>query len=73
MCGFRRRSITPISRPTAVDLAVRHMRAKPEPDPLLEFEKLADIALIAVCSPRLIEKYGAVKSAEGSGALAADP
>jgi LysR family glycine cleavage system transcriptional activator len=47
-----------------VDIAVRHMRAEPEPDPLLAFEKLADITLVAVCSPRLIEKYGAVKNAK---------
>jgi LysR family glycine cleavage system transcriptional activator len=47
-----------------IDIAVRHMRAQPEPDPLLEFEKLADITLVAVCSPRLIGKYGAVKDAK---------
>jgi LysR family glycine cleavage system transcriptional activator len=47
-----------------VDIAVRHMRAQPEPAPLLEFEKLADITLVAVCSPRLIEKYGAAKNAK---------
>lgn len=47
-----------------IDIAVRHMRADPPPDPALETEKLADIALIAVCSPRLIEKYGAVTNAE---------
>ncbi len=46
-----------------VDIAVRHMRADPPPDPAVEIEKLADISLIAVCSPRLIEKYGAVKNA----------
>lgn len=46
-----------------VDIAVRHMSADPAPDPALEIEKLVDIALVAVCSPRLIERHGAVKSA----------
>ena len=46
-----------------VDIAVRHMGADPAPDPALEIEKLVDIALVAVCSPRLIERHGAVKTA----------
>lgn len=46
-----------------VDIAVRHMGADPAPDPALEIEKLVDIALVAVCSPRLIERHGSVKSA----------
>jgi LysR family transcriptional regulator, glycine cleavage system transcriptional activator len=47
-----------------IDIAVRNMSADPAYDPALEIEKLADISLLAVCSPRLIEKYGAVKNAE---------
>ena len=37
-----------------VDIAVRNMRINPPPDPALEIEKLADMAMVAVCSPRLI-------------------
>ncbi len=46
-----------------IDIAVRNMAAEPAPDPALETEKLADIFFIAVCSPRLLEKYGPVKNA----------
>jgi len=46
-----------------IDIAVRNMPANPKPDPALEFEKLIDITLIAVCSPQLIKKYGAVRAA----------
>jgi LysR family glycine cleavage system transcriptional activator len=46
-----------------VDIAVRNMRINPPPDPALEIEKLADMAMVAVCSPRLIEKHGAVRNA----------
>ena len=47
-----------------VDIAVRNMSTDPAHDPALEIEKLADISLVAVCSPRLIEKHGPVKNAE---------
>ena len=46
-----------------IDLAVRNMAIKPVADPALETEKLADISLMAVCSPRLLEKYGPIKNA----------
>ncbi len=46
-----------------IDIAVRNMRTDSPPDPALHFEKLLDIFLIAVCSPRLIEKYGPLKNA----------
>ena len=46
-----------------IDIAVRNMPADPPEDPALHYEKLLDISLIAVCSPALIEKYGAVKNA----------
>lgn len=46
-----------------VDLAVRNMAISPAADPALETEKLAEISFVAVCSPRLLEKYGPVKNA----------
>jgi LysR family glycine cleavage system transcriptional activator len=52
-----------------VDIAVRNMGSNPAPDPALEIEKLAEISFVAVCSPRLIEKYGAVKNAEALARL----
>jgi len=45
-----------------VDLAVRNMRIDPRPDPALEVERLVDISFIPVCSPRLIEAHGPVKT-----------
>jgi LysR family glycine cleavage system transcriptional activator len=44
-----------------VDLAVRNMIVEPLSDPSLAIEKLADIAFIPVCSPRLIKEHGQVK------------
>jgi LysR family glycine cleavage system transcriptional activator len=52
-----------------VDIAVRNMGSDPAPDPALHIEKLAEISFVAVCSPRLIEKYGAVKNAEALARL----
>jgi LysR family glycine cleavage system transcriptional activator len=52
-----------------VDIAVRNMGSNPAPDPALEIEKLAEISFVAVCSPRLIKKYGAVKNAEALARL----
>jgi len=46
-----------------IDLAVRNMAISPAADPALETEKLAEISFVAVCSPRLLEKYGPVKNA----------
>ena len=40
---------------------------------VLEFEKLVDISFVPVCSPRLLEKHGAVKNAQIARAAAADP
>lgn len=47
-----------------VDIAVRNLSSEPAPNAALEIENLADISLVAVCSPRLIERYGAVKNAK---------
>jgi len=52
-----------------IDLAVRNMPVDPEPDPSLEIETLADVTYIPVCSPRLIEKHGPVKSAQALARL----
>jgi LysR family glycine cleavage system transcriptional activator len=47
-----------------IDLAVRNMATDPAPDRALVIEKLFEISFVPVCSPRLLEKYGPVKSAE---------
>lgn len=47
-----------------IDLAVRNMSVNPEPDRLLEIEKLFEISFVPVCSPKLIEKHGLVKTAQ---------
>ncbi|MDP2297549.1 MAG: transcriptional regulator GcvA [Pseudolabrys sp.] len=52
-----------------VDIAVRNLPAEPAQNAALEIEKLADISLVAVCSPRLIERYGAVKNAKNLARL----
>ncbi|MDI3469550.1 MAG: Transcriptional regulator, LysR family [Pseudolabrys sp.] len=46
-----------------IDLAVRNMSVTAPPDRMLEVERLADITFIPVCSPRLIDKHGPVKTA----------
>jgi LysR family glycine cleavage system transcriptional activator len=46
-----------------VDLAVRHMPVNPVADPALETEKLTELSFIAVCSPRLLDKYGPIRNA----------
>ena len=46
-----------------IDLAVRNMAADPAPDRALEIERLFEISFVPVCSPRLIEKHGLVKTA----------
>lgn len=52
-----------------VDIAVRNMALEPSADTSLETEKLVDISFVAVCSPRLLEKYGPVKSARALARL----
>jgi LysR family glycine cleavage system transcriptional activator len=46
-----------------IDLAVRNMTADPAPDRALEIERLFEISFVPVCSPRLVEKHGPVKTA----------
>jgi LysR family transcriptional regulator, glycine cleavage system transcriptional activator len=43
-----------------VDLGVRHMPDDPASDPALEFDKLISLSLVPVCSPKLIERLGAL-------------
>jgi len=46
-----------------VDLAVRNMGISPESDRLLDTEKLYEVSFFPVCSPKLIDKHGPLKSA----------
>jgi LysR family transcriptional regulator, glycine cleavage system transcriptional activator len=41
-----------------VDVAVRNLRIDATPDPELVVEKLIELSLMPVCSPKLIETYG---------------
>jgi LysR family glycine cleavage system transcriptional activator len=52
-----------------VDLAVRHMATAASPDRTLAVEVLAALMFIPVCSPRLLEKYGPVKTAQALSRL----
>jgi LysR family glycine cleavage system transcriptional activator len=46
-----------------IDMAVRNMSSNPPPDSVLAFEKLADVSLLPVCSPRLIARHGKLDTA----------
>ena len=46
-----------------VDMAIRNMPSDPPPDAILTFEKLVDVTLVPVCSPRLVERHGPVATA----------
>ena len=52
-----------------VDLAVRNMGISPAPDRMLEIERLVEISFVPVCSPRLLEKHGAVTNAQSLAKL----
>jgi len=41
-----------------VDVAVRNLSSKPATDPALVIEKLIDMSMVPVCSPKLIESHG---------------
>ena len=47
-----------------VDLAIRHLPDDPPPDPALDFDKLISLALVPVCSPKLIESAGPLDKPE---------
>jgi LysR family glycine cleavage system transcriptional activator len=46
-----------------IDFAVRNMNVNAPADRALEIERLADISFIPVCSPKVIDKHGPVKTA----------
>jgi LysR family glycine cleavage system transcriptional activator len=47
-----------------VDVAVRNMPSTQAPDPALEADKLMDMVVVPVCSPRLRETYGPLDTPE---------
>jgi LysR family transcriptional regulator, glycine cleavage system transcriptional activator len=47
-----------------VDVAVRNLAARPGDDPALLVERLAELSLVPVCSPRLYERHGMPRTAE---------
>jgi LysR family glycine cleavage system transcriptional activator len=47
-----------------IDVAVRNMPVDPLPDPMLASEKLVDLSLVPVCSPKVMEKYRLDRGAE---------
>ena len=47
-----------------VDVAVRHLAVRPGDDPALLIERLVELSLVPVCSPRLYEQHGLPRTAE---------
>jgi LysR family glycine cleavage system transcriptional activator len=47
-----------------VDLAVRNMNISPEPDRLVETERLFEILFVPVCSPSLLGRHGTARTAQ---------
>jgi LysR family glycine cleavage system transcriptional activator len=47
-----------------VDVAVRHLAVRPGDDPTLLIERLVELSLVPVCSPRLYEQHGSPRTAE---------
>jgi LysR family glycine cleavage system transcriptional activator len=47
-----------------VDVAVRHLAVRPGNDPALLIERLVELALVPVCSPRLDGQHGSPRTAE---------
>ena len=47
-----------------VDVAVRNLAARPGDDPALLIERLVELSLVPVCSPRLYEQHGSPRTAE---------
>jgi LysR family glycine cleavage system transcriptional activator len=46
-----------------IDMALRNMAVDPAPNAALAIDKLGDVFFVPVCSPRLLEKFGPIKSA----------
>lgn len=47
-----------------VDIAVRNMASDAVPDSSLEFEKLIEMSVVPLCSPKLVETYGPLRKPE---------
>jgi len=47
-----------------VDVAVRHLAVRPADDPGLLIERLVELSLVPVCSPRLHEQHGSPRTAD---------
>jgi LysR family transcriptional regulator, glycine cleavage system transcriptional activator len=47
-----------------VDVAVRNLAVRPADDPGLLIERLVEVSLVPVCSPRLAEQHGSPRTAE---------
>src|SRR5215468_3890167 len=47
-----------------VDVAVRHLPIDPRSDPALVIEKLVELSFVPVCSPRVIERHGPLRTAK---------
>lgn len=52
-----------------VDLAVRNLPIQPQPDANLEFEKLLNITVVPVCSPRLLAAHGPARTPQALAKL----
>lgn len=46
-----------------VDMALRNMPVDPAPNAALEIDRLGDVYFVPVCSPRLLRKFGPIKTA----------
>ena len=47
-----------------VDVAVRNLPTDPRSDPALVIEKLVELSFVPVCSPRVIERHGPLRTAK---------
>jgi LysR family glycine cleavage system transcriptional activator len=47
-----------------VDVAVRNLPIEPRSDPALVIEKLVELSFVPVCSPRVIERHGPLRTAK---------
>src|SRR5215469_10991987 len=47
-----------------IDVAVRNLPIDPRSDPALVIEKLVELSFVPVCSPRLIERHGPLRTAK---------
>ena len=52
-----------------VDVAVRNLAVQPGDDPGLLIERLVELSLVPVCSPRLYEQHGSPRTAEALARL----